>query len=95
MTREHLKRIHACVTGRVQGVGFRYYARDMAFKARLTGWVWNMFDGGVELEAQGPEEHVASFLRDIRTGPPLSHVSDVQVNELPVKEDEKGFEIRY
>ena len=92
---KNLRRIRVCVTGSVQGVGFRYFTRDMAFKSRVTGWVRNRYDGGVELEAQGSEAFVASFLQEIRTGPPLSHVSDLQVNELPVKDGEKGFEIRY
>lgn len=90
-----LKRISALVTGRVQGVGYRYYAENTASHFGLSGWVANRFDGSVELEAQGEEEDINGFLARLRQGPPLSYVKEVLVNDLPVIPGEKGFEIRY
>jgi acylphosphatase len=92
---EPVRRIGAEVSGRVQGVGFRYFTRDAAFRLLLTGWVRNRGDGGVELEAQGPAGRVDAFLDEIRGGPPLSHVSGVKVFELPGENAETGFEIRF
>ena len=90
-----LKRISVLVTGRVQGVGYRYYAEDAANHFGLTGWVSNRFDGSVELEAQGEAPEIEEFLARLRMGPPLSRVVDVQVNDLPAEAGERGFEIRY
>ena len=91
----HLKRVGVLVTGRVQGVGYRYYTEDAANHFGLTGWVANRFDGSVELEAQGGEDVLTEFLARLRQGPPLSYVKEVLVNDLPATTGEKGFEIRY
>jgi acylphosphatase len=90
-----IKRISAIVSGRVQGVGFRYFTRDRAHRYGVTGWVRNLPDGGVEFEAQGEAEKVDAFAADIRKGPALSHVSEMTLNELPLEEREEGFEIRF
>jgi acylphosphatase len=90
-----LKRIGVLVTGRVQGVGYRYFTEDAANHFALTGWVSNRFDGSVELEAQGEPADIEEFLARLRMGPPLSHVVDLRVNDLPTETGERGFEIRY
>ena len=56
------QRIRAIVHGRVQGVGFRYSARQQAAALGLSGWVRNCWDGTVEVEAEGPADIVAQFL---------------------------------
>jgi acylphosphatase len=89
------KRIRAIVKGRVQGVGFRYFTRDRALVYGLTGWVRNLPDGSVEFEAQGAAENIDAFAAAIREGPGLSQVTDMSVNDLPLEESEKGFEIRF
>jgi acylphosphatase len=89
-----LKRIGVLVKGRVQGVGFRYFTRDRARIHDLTGWVRNLPDSSVEFEAQGRAENVDSFAKEIKEGPALSNVSEMVINELPVEENEKGFEIK-
>lgn len=90
-----MKRVGALVRGRVQGVGFRYFAQSKAGEQALTGWVRNTPDGNVELEAQGEEGNMAGFIADLRNGPRIGHVSDVQIGELPLLKSESGFEIRY
>jgi acylphosphatase len=92
---ENYKRIGATVSGRVQGVGFRYFVRFEAARFGLTGWVCNLPDGNVELEAQGTESAVDSFLREIEKGTPLSHVVEVRSFEMPLDGIEAGFEIRH
>ncbi|MDA3850579.1 MAG: acylphosphatase [Spirochaetaceae bacterium] len=62
------------VSGRVQGVGFRYFTQRTARRFGLTGWVRNCFDGSVELEAQGPEESLKQLEDELRRGPSFGHV---------------------
>ena len=92
---EQARHVWAEVHGRVQGVGFRYFVRDAACRLKLSGWVRNREDGGVELEAQGLPDEVKVFLLEIHEGPPLSYVSDVKVRELPPEKHEQIFEIRF
>lgn len=81
-----VKRIAVTVTGRVQGVGFRYFAKDAADSLGITGWVRNSFDRLVECEAQGEEADLDAFCERLREGPPLSRVKDVAVSEIPIVE---------
>ena len=89
------KRIGAVVQGRVQGVGFRYFTRDRARDHGLSGWVRNREDGGVEVEAEGEAENVDAFIAEMKEGPALSNISDMTINELPLVENETGFEIQF
>lgn len=68
------------VTGRVQGVGYRWFARETARTFGLAGWVCNMPDGSVVLEIAGPAEIVARFIAELQQGPPTAHVAGVQVS---------------
>ena len=65
------------VSGRVQGVGFRYFTAEKARFQGLSGWVRNLPDGRVEALAIGERPHLEAFLADVRRGPPQSRVSDV------------------
>lgn len=78
-----MKSLRAVVTGRVQGVGFRWAIRDRAIALGITGWVRNRRDGTVELHAEGTEPAVNSFARWFREGPPLARVADVALSEEP------------
>jgi acylphosphatase len=71
------------VTGRVQGVGFRYFARDAARREGVRGTVRNLDDGRVEIEVEGDSEAVLNFERHVRRGPVGSRVDDVMVDEAP------------
>ena len=55
-------RRHILFYGRVQGVGFRYYAVQKARQLRLTGWVRNLYDGSVEMEVQGEEFLIGALI---------------------------------
>ena len=57
---------HIIFTGRVQGVGFRFTALDIANRYRLTGWVRNLWDGTVEMVAQGLSDDIEDCIRDIK-----------------------------
>lgn len=64
------------VSGRVQGVGFRYFAHDAARRLRLVGYVTNLPDGSVRAYAEGPREALTEFLRQMEHGPAGAHVRE-------------------
>ena len=66
------------IGGRVQGVGFRYYALRQAREIGVGGWVRNLPDGRVEARVEGPEAAVRRFAAALRQGPPLSRVDEVE-----------------
>ena len=65
------------ISGRVQGVGFRWFARDVAVREGVTGWVRNLPDGRVEALVEGDAEAVTRVERSLRTGPPGARVQSV------------------
>ena len=82
------------IRGRVQGVGFRYFAEAVAAREGLHGWVRNLPDGGVEACAEGDAEAVERFERAIRHGPPSARVDDVDVDDEVPTGREGGFAVR-
>jgi len=88
-----MKTLHGIVSGRVQGVGFRYFVEVEASRLGLKGWVRNLRGGQVEVLATGEEASIGSFLASLRSGPPMSHVTDVEVDWNSPPSDEP-FHIR-
>jgi acylphosphatase len=83
------------VAGRVQGVGYRWWAHHTAQRLGLRGWVRNLPDGRVEVVAAGPAESLASFERRLWNGPPVAHVDSVEKLDIPHETvDAKSFLIR-
>jgi acylphosphatase len=80
------------VSGRVHGVGFRYFVNEAARREGVRGWVRNLPDGRVEVLAEGDEESVDRLERHVRRGPPAARVDDVIVHVEPPG-DVRGFEI--
>jgi len=79
-----MKAFYACVSGRVQGVGFRYSAAREAKRLRLSGWVRNSSSGDVEVWAEGPAETLEQYLEWLRRGPQFSRVDSVDAeNKVP------------
>jgi acylphosphatase len=69
------------ITGRVQGVGFRFYTQRKARELGITGWVRNCRDGSVEAVIQGAPGSVETMIAWARRGPPSAVVSEVRVTE--------------
>jgi len=65
---------HYLISGRVQGVGFRYFAEHSARARGIAGWVRNLSDGRVEVFAQGRADRVKEFEQDLRRGPSRAEV---------------------
>lgn len=84
------------ISGRVQGVGFRFFAQRMALMLQVSGWVCNLPNGKVKVVAVGTREQIAEFLMVLSRGPSMAEVVDVVHT---VKESEwnpyESFEIRY
>jgi acylphosphatase len=85
---------HVLVKGRVQGVGYRFFAQETAEAHGLQGWVRNLPDGGVEAEAEGPRPALESWVQELRRGPSLARVDSVQVDWRPPARQFSGFLIR-
>jgi acylphosphatase len=71
------------VSGRVQGVGFRYFTQDAARREGVAGLVRNLLDGRVEVLAEGDEEALRRLEQAIRRGPSRARVEHVEVDGVP------------
>jgi acylphosphatase len=69
--------MHIVIAGRVQGVGFRWFARVAGRRLDLSGWVRNREDGTVEVAAAGPQEKLDQFRRQLSRGPDAASVEKV------------------
>ena len=88
------QRLDAVIHGRVQGVGYRYFARREADRLGLDGWVANRQDGGVECRAEGDREDLERFLEALRDGPPGAFVERIDASWSTVTGGSSGFVVR-
>lgn len=82
------------ISGKVQGVYYRASTNLEAKRLGLSGWVMNLHDGRVAVEAEGPEADVEALIRWCRQGPPEAVVTDVVITELPLMASTTPFEVR-
>jgi len=82
------------ITGRVQGVGFRWFAHDAAAREGVHGWVRNLADGSVEVVAEGDQAAVDGLEASVRRGPSSARVERFDVEEIAPTGRTAGFEIR-
>ncbi|MCJ7811921.1 acylphosphatase [bacterium] len=88
-------RAHIIVSGRVQGVGYRYFVCKNARRMELTGWVKNLFSGEVEIEIEGPKGLVESFIQELWTGNAWATIRNVEVNWEKYQGKYTGFDITF
>jgi acylphosphatase len=81
------------VSGRVQGVGFRWFVRREALELGVAGRVRNLADGRVEVAVSGPPEALSAFRERLRQGPPGSRVARIEEEEMSAVPDWDGFTI--
>ncbi|MFZ2095648.1 MAG: acylphosphatase [Anaerolineales bacterium] len=86
-------RLHATVTGRVQGVSFRYFVMENADALDLRGWVRNRWDGSVEVTAEGSRKDLEQLLQALRAGPPMARVDHVEFEWLDFTGEFSGFNL--
>lgn len=83
------------ISGRVQGVNFRYYTRSMARQVGAVGWVRNLPDGNVEAVIEGAPEVVEEVISWCWNGPPSGRVDNVLVQEESPTGEFADFDIKY
>ncbi len=83
------------ITGRVQGVGFRYFVTSTAERFPVNGYVRNLETGAVEIEAEGEKKSVHEFLTAVRTGPRNAQVSEFQLEWKPFENKYQEFAVKY
>ena len=83
------------MTGRVQGVGYRYFTQHEANDLHLMGWVCNRSDGSVEVHVEGPRAQLETFESILKQGPPSGQVDRLERIEADSREGYQGFEIRF
>ena len=86
-------RKHIIFTGRVQGVGFRWRARQAAKLYDCTGWCRNEWDGSVTMEIQGREEAIDKVIQTLETDRYI-WIQGMDETEIPTEPDEWGFGVR-
>lgn len=88
-------RAHVFVSGRVQGVFYRDHTRRWAISLGLTGWVRNLWDGRVEVLAEGEKERLEDLVARLKQGPPMSEVRDVEVNWEEFRDEFGDFRVTW
>ena len=88
-------RIRALISGRVQGVNFRFYTKVFVDRVGVTGWVRNLDDGRVEVVAEGGEEKINKLINYLHKGPILARVDNVEIIKEQYKGEFESFEIRF
>ena len=87
-----MKKLKIHVYGIVQGVFFRYSTRKVARKLGLTGFVKNMPDGSVYIEAEGSSDKLKELLNYVKIGPETAEVEKIEYEFKEAKHNFKGFE---
>jgi acylphosphatase len=82
------------ISGRVQGVGFRYFTQAAARRGNIHGWVRNLPDGRVEAAAEGDEDAIARFEAALRHGPPGARVDGIDIEHTVPGGRDSGFSVR-
>ena len=91
-----IKQVKIRVSGRVQGVGFRFFTYQQAVKLGLAGYVRNLDNGDVELVAKGDDLIISKLIQLIeRGGPTSARITGIDVSEQPPQNDLTSFNVRY
>ncbi len=89
------RRVHVFYSGRVQGVGFRVTAEEVAEELEVVGWVKNLRDGRVELVAEADEATLQQYLDSVRNGPMKNFIASAEATWGPATSVFNEFAIRY
>ena len=81
------------ISGKVQGVGFRYWIQNLAIKNNINGWVKNKMSGDVEALIVGQEKEIRELIKLCEKGPGSAIVNHVQINTYDKDYSKEGFDI--
>ena len=84
---------HLIISGKVQGVGFRYWMQNLAINNNISGWVKNRSSDDVEALIIGQEKEVQKLIKQCKIGPSSATIRNIQVNDYNQHYSEKGFNI--
>lgn len=91
---EEMASMSLLITGKVQGVFYRASTQEQAQRLNLRGWVMNLPDGGVEVEAEGTKLSLESLVEWCKQGPPDARVDHVSVRWGPYRDEHRTFVVR-
>jgi acylphosphatase len=89
-----MRKVNLVVTGKVQGVFYRHYAKKEADKLRIKGWCQNRENGSVHIVAIGQDSDIDKFIEWTKNGTSLAKVRKVEISEESFENFEGEFEIR-
>ena len=92
---ENIRTYRITLSGRVQGVGFRYFTESIASKYDIKGYVKNTFNRKVEMVCQGEEEDIKQFIGEVKKGPAFSAVTGAKLEEIKGSKEYNIFEIKF
>lgn len=95
LSRKMNQRLHLIISGKVQGVSFRYYIKKMAELLKLTGWVENVQDNTVEAIFEGEEKRLKQMLEFCKKGPTEAIIENIQENWGEFSGEFNYFEIKF
>jgi acylphosphatase len=81
------------ISGVVQGVGYRYFCYKKAIEYKIFGYVKNLYNGDVEVVAQGEDGLVNEFIKELKTGPRYSAVKSVNAEEFKSEKEYSEFSV--
>ena len=84
---------HLVISGKVQGVGFRYWMQNLAIENNISGWIKNKMSGDVEALIVGQEKEIRELIKLCEMGPSSAIVDRVQINNYDKDYSKKGFDI--
>ena len=84
---------HLIISGKVQGVGFRYWMQNLAIKKNISGWVKNKMSGDVEALIVGQEKEIQELIKLCETGPSSAIIDRVQINDYYKDYLKESFDI--
>lgn len=87
-------KVHATISGIVQGVGYRYNTYNQAVKLGITGWVKNNDNGNVEAIFEGDETLIETMLQWCKQGPSMAIVTNIDITRKPYTAEFNTFEIK-
>ena len=90
-----IKTYRLTVSGRVQGVGYRYFVEDSAILIGIKGFVRNTRDNKVEIVCQGDEKALEQFFASVKKGPAFARVDEIIKDKISPADNYGSFEIKY